>query len=282
MSSIAGSGSPLEGRLNVAPITPVFQTGVIVAGNVVITCAVIAGLRWGNFKDSNLPAWFIVPELIAITVGILTAFSEHLESWLIALGRGPYKPSRPMKKWLDRRDNVQRYIVYFLSILVVIALAALVLETGNISASPFVPFLTAPALFGPFVAKGRGPVVGLVGVVALTIIILGVNQETKGVMSCKPGQCLKAERLHPGAAGANAPDVPATWLYGGVSLILIVVAGGISAARLHREGQLEKELIRLLVSSDSDGRADGAITPPITDAKGTSGIEPSPEVGFES
>jgi len=282
MSSIAGSGSPLEGRLNVAPITPVFQTGVIVAGNVVITLAVIAGLRWGHFKDSNLPAVFIVPELFAIAVGILTAFPEHIESWIIALGRGPYKPSGVMQKWLDKRDNAQRYIVYLLSLLVVIALAALVLETGNISASPFVPFLTAPALFGPFVAKGWGPVVALVGAVALTIIVLGFNQETTKGASCKPSQCLRAERPHSGAAGANDPDIPATWLYGGVSLILISVAGGISAARLHREGQLEKELIRLLVSSDGDGNADGAIAPAAMESNVRSDVEPGPEVGSES
>jgi MFS family permease len=240
------------------PITPVFQTGVIVGGNAAITIVAFLGLKYGEFADHSVPWLFWVSEVIVITVGVLTAFPERISDVWATLGLQPddRQYSKPLQHWLLARGKIQPIIVYVLSVLVVVAVIALTVDTGGIVGSPFVPFLTAPALFGPFVAKRASAVGWLVAVVAITLAALGATQPKEMAYVCTTrAACKTAPMVTIVARRANAPEGSANWLYAGVAITLIVVAGSISRARLRRERTLEERLNALLTPGEVNGQS---------------------------
>jgi hypothetical protein len=218
MNSIDANKRSLAERVNLEPISPVFQTGLIVVGNVVIFGSVLAGMRLGGFRDKSLPEAFWIAEAIIVGVGAVTAWPEDAARLWFTIAQKNYDPSTRMAALTKARDRLQGYVVYVLTATGLFALAQLVNHTGGIAASPFLPFLTAPALFGPFVAKGGKAVFTIVVVIAG--VLVGLTELT--------GQF----------PASNPPMEPSAWLVAGVSLILVVGAGCISATRLEREREL--------------------------------------------
>jgi hypothetical protein len=235
-------------RFTQTPITPVFQTGVIVVGNGVILGAVVWGMKHGFAHARPIPRLFLKLEILVLGVGLLTAFPEHPRSWLYDLVRRTKKdPEGLLGWWLEHRPNIQRYVVYGLSAAVLAALISLVLDTGGVIESPYVPFLTAPALFGPLVARRGRAVLLLVVVVAVAILILGL-------------------RVH-AVNGVSRSNLPKPWVYWSTAIILIATSGGISAARLDREGLMEEyirdiELELAIGTSAEDEEPEALDSPP--------------------
>lgn len=216
------------------PVNPLFQVQLIVAGNLVIAASVVTGILVGKFANPTIPPGFWVPEVVIVLIGVAIAFTnvpEHISAWA---AQTKYTPSKGIVRWEKRRAPALPVLVYVFSGVALFALAALVDDTGGVVASPFVPFLTTPALFGPFVAKRKSAAFFIVVVVAVVVFGLTLQVHTKPTTRCLTTECaasaLKAEH--------NAPAAPSQWLYSSVTGIVLLVAGAIGALRLGREEKL--------------------------------------------
>jgi hypothetical protein len=202
------------GAVGVMPVNPLFQVRLIVAGNLVIGASVVVGILVGKFAQATtIPARFWIPEALIVFVGGIVVFADFtgpISAWLAQTRYDT--PSPGIVKWQQKRAPALPFLVYVFSGVAVFALASLVEDTGGVVKSPFVPFLTTPALFGPFVAKDKRRAFLIVVIVALVVI----------------GLMLK---LH---------TATSQWLYTCVTVVVLIVAGAIGALRLSREEKLLK------------------------------------------
>lgn len=139
--------------------------------------------------------------------------------------------------------------------LLLLAFIALVWQTGLGIESPYIPLVTIPAVFGPFVARSGDTVKVLVVVVGLALGAI-----TVWAPECRGSYCEKTERIAATAAPGHAQSgtaesttfevpKPHRVVYAAVSWLLIVLAGIISSGRLARERELleENEELRSVV-----------------------------------
>lgn len=237
MNAHSSDGRDGPDGVALTPVDPLFQVQLIVVGNIVILVAALIALEEGHFKDHSIPASFLIPELCIIALGCAAAYTNLGGRLLAWLGRMSYEPSEGMRRWMRSREPLLRVLVFAFTAVAVFALVRLVEHTGGIVSSPFVPFLTTPALFGPFVAKRKEAVMLIVVAVAVVVLVLTAKDHTKAMARCPTPGC---KQTVADQAADNAPAAPAQWLYSSVTLIVVFAAGGISAARLGRERKLER------------------------------------------
>lgn len=211
----------------------IFQTAVIVTGNTFLVACVIALLGFGYDVPRSPPGVFLSLEVAAIGLGIATAFPEFGGTLWSFLAGEQYQPSRPMRRWAALRGSMQGAIVYILTLLVMVALVALVIDTGLAIKSPFVPLVIAPAVLGPFVARRRATIIGLLVTVTAA---LGVIAAFAPASECGLAECSVAR------AQQYSPKV-GTYLFAYASLLLMV--GYVAGARLESESRLRGTVMEL-------------------------------------
>lgn len=249
--------------------TAVFQTRVLMFAAGLIGIVVWASLKVGYGIELDLPPVFAVLIVVVLALGGVTTFPEHVaRGWSELGGRADYQIGMVVGWWAARRARAQRWIVFLLSGLLLAAFVVLVWQTGLAIESPYIPLVTAPAVFGPFIARNRETVIALVLVVALA---LGAITELAPDDAC-PGQgCAPIARdaSTGGAAGRGeeptdldaASFEPRPGVYLGVAVTLLVLAGLISARRLQREQELVRENEGLRAAIEEFGGSTGASPP---------------------
>jgi hypothetical protein len=210
----------------------VFQVGAIAFVNLFVVSGVWA-IDSGLGTNAKMPKWFAIPEILIIVLGGLTCIVSFLVQGAEILiddvvsddaevaRRLSAEPQGFSAWWLRKRTPVLKAVVIVLAAAMLFALDRLVHGTGGGIHSPFVPLLTAPAIFGPFLSrtwKGIALSVLLVsGAVAYEIDVALFR--TDGVGS-----------------------VYNRWTYGVVALAVIFLAGLISAAQRWRGAKRREKL----------------------------------------
>jgi hypothetical protein len=239
--------------------TAIFQTGVLMFTALSIGVVVWLLLHYGYPIHRALPSTFLALMLTVFFVGLLTAFPDRLGRQWANVNKAKYKPSRPMKAWGRWRPGVQRAVVFALSFCLLLAFVMLVWETGLGIESPFIPLVTAPAVFGPFVALYKRSVMALVIVVSVSLGGIALWAPTT---PCPHAKCMPVSRpQHPSKGYRDAQSFrPRGGVYIGIAVTLVFLASLIAANRLERETQLEAENERLdaevaRLRSDADARS---------------------------
>lgn len=241
-----------------APDTgPTYQADVIWAGNLVFagvtTLAVL--FAYGAHRD---PPWFYIGAVSVVFIFALASRVDSVAQWvgnrLKSLGEGEegeaYKPGPLWQRYSSFLDERQGAIVYVLAGLTVVSLVALIFDTGLSIESPFIPFVTAPAVFGPFIAKNGRRARLLVGTAALVLLIITLVASPS---PCGVGGC-PAPTLRDELSCASAPSLqqcavgrvedrfrPRRWLYLANGVLVLVAAGLIGARRLQTEQRLRAD-----------------------------------------
>jgi hypothetical protein len=201
--------------------TAVFQVGALALINLIVLGGV-AGLLQLYSNGQSIPTWFVVPEVSIVVIGGLTCIITFLVQGVGILvddvvaddeevaRRLRSEPAGFAAWWLRNRNPFLKVVMIVLSLAMLFALDRLVHETGGGIDSPFAALLTAPAIFGPFLARTwKGIILSVVAVG--TAVIYEVQ-------------------VAPKEATASLND-HSRWVYGAVALAMIVLAGMISAAQ---------------------------------------------------
>jgi hypothetical protein len=244
--------------------TALFQTKVLMAASVVFGVLVLLCLKYGYAVSRKPPKAFYAPCVFVFVVGGLTVYGDVVVREVAKIWEGFLEsddspdddpgsevPSETEGNvdtkgfWLRHRPNIQPLLVYVLTAIIVVGFFELVWDTGLAIESPYVAFVTAPAVFGPFVARRGGTVAALV-VVAVALLVAMTwsfpaapcngcpNHLTDGVRSMTRGN-LEARVL------SWERHRPAGEVYLVSGLAVLALAGAISARRVRHEGQLVRE-----------------------------------------
>lgn len=217
----------------------VFQTEVIVWGNVAIALAVLGAWLAGYRERPSFPWVFFALELVVIVVGAVSVYAENfaraaVDRWKrLGTGDPPSVGDAARGSWRERRPLAQRNVVFVLAGLVMLSLTLLVFQTGLGIESPFVPLAAAPAVFGPFVARERPVVLALA--LMVSALLAGI-WELAPQSPCGWEECGAAER----EARRPRPIV-----YLAVTVTLLAITALIAAERLRREQELRDEIRRM-------------------------------------
>jgi hypothetical protein len=272
----AASSEGKAAAISLVPVDPLFQVRLIVVGNGVILLSVWLAIEYGKFANRTLPGSFWIPELAIVLVGALVAFTEFGPRVAAWSGRTDYKDSPSMLHWMSVREPALGPLVYVFTAVAVFALAQLVQHTGGVIGSPFLPFLTTPALFGPFVAKDKRTVGLIIMLVVGIVVFLTTKGHTTTINRCAGSNC-KA-----GSASAethSAFNMPSKWVYSGVTIVVLLVAGGISTSRLAREQELETWIRDRIAESPSSGNDNADYTSDPKDKRDTEDGASAPDAG---
>jgi len=197
---------PDDGNLITLKLAPSDQLLSIGSVNFILFVAAFVCLKYGYHPHGPvLPHW--VPAAAALII-VLPAGLCTADSWWPSLRKiigFPRKGSGPAVP-----EVVLKAAVFFFSAATILVLWMLVDRTGGVG-GPFVPFLTAPAVFSPFVARNPWPIAGLCIAVVVAIAILSPAQ---------------AEAF-----------IAADWTYKGVAVMMILIAGALTVIRLSVEAR---------------------------------------------
>lgn len=246
------------------------QTKVLVAASFGVGLEACLLLERGYPIARTPPKLFLFPCIVVFVVGVLSLcgdvllleaakFWDQLSSELgesqdsdtesredAANVRTKVQPW--VERWHRKQLTVQHWLVYALTAILVFGFVALVWNTGLAIESPYVGFVTAPAVFGPFVTR-RGRMV-----LALVLLAVAMMAAIAWLFPMAPcGHCLKTVT---DVRGANAVKIkaelaqwqqhrpnPAVYFLSGIGVLTL--AGGISAARRRAEGKLVRKVRQL-------------------------------------
>lgn len=256
------------GRARTKPFSPeekeqqaVFQTQVLVAAAIVLLLTVWPLLKYEYDPPRSLPGALVVPFLVVILVGGLTGFAEWWMpfAWDVFKGRGSPAPAPDVGKWKARRRRFQPKLVYVLTALIVSGLIALVWKTGLAIESPYIPLVTAPAVFGVFVALDWRTAAALIAIVATISVSISVALPREPCHGCldRPVPSMRLADATPAyltqfdrqlrLTAANRPGSEAFLIVGLFSLAL---AGLIGIGRLQNDRDLKRRLLGLAAERD--------------------------------
>jgi hypothetical protein len=243
--------------------TALLQTKVLMVAAFAFGVMVFALLKSGYAVSRKPPLAFYLPCIVVFSVGAVTVYGDAVwreirRTWEGVVSseepdgddpvpRGPSSAQDGVESkglWLRNRPNVQPLLVYSLTAIIVVGFAELVWDTGLAIESPYVAFVTAPAVFGPFVARRGGTVAALVLVAVALLVTMTWLFPTVPCHGCAnltddlhsmTGNALKARVL---SWERHRPS-PEVYLVSG--LAVLALAGTISAQRMRREGKLVRE-----------------------------------------
>lgn len=182
-------------------LTPSDQLLGIFAVNFIIVAWVgIAFVFWYETYP-DIPLWIYVAEAGILIVSLLSSVLDAVLVRLIniALGR-----SNDGLSAISSDSFILKFVVVALTVLYIFVLWRILEETGGV-ASPFAAFLTAPALFAPFVTRNWQTILLLSVLVTAAIVI---SSETS--------------RL----------GLDSTWPYKGTAAVMVILAGVLTAIRM--------------------------------------------------
>lgn len=217
-----------QGGAESAPSPKVLQLASLAAANVVV---LLVAWMLTRAAGTELTAWFVAPEFVvvigAVVICGLGLFVEGAEFILDDatpedMARRRNLPPEGFEAWwLMRREGVVRWVLLGLAAVMVFALDRLVHTTGGGLLSPFVPLLTAPAVFGPFLAKQwQGSLLAVAAVSAAIIY------EVTSVPN----------------HAAHAASVYSPGYYAIVTISVLGLAGATSSAQRWRRTRLQRRL----------------------------------------
>ncbi|HEX4033602.1 MAG TPA: hypothetical protein VHX66_04080 [Solirubrobacteraceae bacterium] len=242
--------------------TALLQTKVLMAAAFVFGVMVFALLKSGYAVTRSPPLGFYLPCGVVFSLGAVTVYGDALWRELRRIWEGVTTSEEPdgddpvsqrptsvqdgayaKGLWLRNRPNVQPLLVYLLTAIIVVGFVELVWDTGLAIESPYVAFVTAPAVFGPFVARRGGTVAALVLVAVALLVAMTWLFPMAPCHGCAnltdlrsmTGNTLEARVL---SWERHRPS-PEVYLVSG--LAVLALAGTISAQRMRREGKLVRE-----------------------------------------
>jgi hypothetical protein len=181
-------------------LTPSDQLLGIFAVNFIIV--VWVGIAFAAWYDPypHLPKWMYGAEAFILILSFALALFDSWWPRVKDLGLGPNEGpvSANVNIW------VLKIAVFGLTLLYLFVLWMLAEETGGV-VSPFAPFLTAPALFAPFVTKNWKTIIALSLLVTAAIAF---SNQTDTLM------------------------LEALWPYKGTAAVMVLLAGMLTALRM--------------------------------------------------
>jgi hypothetical protein len=159
-------------RLKLVPSDQLLSIAVV---NFILFVTIWAALKEGYEQTPEIPGW-----VIALAVGMIGApgLLATSDSWLPGLvriikGRDSENGQAPVLS-----ERLLKPAVFICTGVTLLVLWQVTDCTDGV-AGPFVPFLTAPAVFSPFVARNPLPIGGLsIAVVACIVILQTPPQES--------------------------------------------------------------------------------------------------------
>jgi hypothetical protein len=240
-----------------------FQTKVLVAAAFFLGGMVWVLAKNGYAKDRALPREFVYACIFVAVVGVLTAFAEIWLGFLRDLFLGPESNGHSIPKWVERlkawRRSYQPQLVYLLTAVLGFGFSALVWKTGLAIESPYIPLVTAPAVFGPFVARTPGTVAALLVIVAGLLIVITLKAPEAPCEGCLshpvPGTPLHAAtptelRMFEADLRKAEEHRPGPGVYLTVGLAFLLTATGISITRWNRDKKVRQQKLTLQAERD--------------------------------
>lgn len=181
------------------PADPADLLLTIAISNVVMLGGIVISLAFGYDRSQldEMPALFWIVFAVVIGIGGVAALSGDIAGRLARASFG-------INATLYVPKGLAKVLVYALTIATIGVVGYAVETTGGSASSPFTPFLTAPAVFAPFMAR-RWESIIFIG--AAVIVAIWVTEEGDPFLT---------------ANGA---------VYAAVSTALIVIAAIMAAAR---------------------------------------------------
>jgi hypothetical protein len=233
----------------------IFQTQVLVVAAAFLLPLVWILLHHGYERPRELPVVFLVAMGAVMVLGGLSGFAETWMGISWSLGKrltgdenGTHVPDF-VGSLRAVRQRVQPRLVYVLTAVTVVGFCGLVVDTGLSIESPYIPLITAPAVFGPFVAREGSTAGALIAIVAILLIVITllfpgeacdtcldlgeVSQQLEG--SADPGLRQLAGRVELTEQYRPKPGVFLT-----VGFVFLALAGLISIGRLRTERDLKR------------------------------------------
>jgi hypothetical protein len=199
---------PTQTRLR---LPPQLQMAIVFVTHALILASVWLLIHFGGTGSKAPPAAFVVLELLILAVvGGVATIEWGPWFWRMTVTRKSTQPVSRGGWWGKHRDHIMPVVISGLYVMTCLSFYKLVAQTGGGLESPFIPLLVSPAIYGPFIAN-RPLMIG--GMLTLNAAVIAV-------------------------AVYHAPATPAksypaaSWLYAAVSIVVIVIAGAISAAKL--------------------------------------------------
>lgn len=182
-------------------LTPSDQLLGIFAVN--FTIALWVGIAFVAWYDSipDIPKWIYAAEGVILAVSFLFSVLDVVILRFRNIGEGVPNDDPPS---VSVNVLFLKIAVIALTVLYVFVLWRLSEETGGV-VSPFAPFLTAPALFAPFVTRNGA-----------TILILSIFVTLAIFVSSKTGTL----------------GIDSTWPYKGTAGVMVLLAGVLTALRM--------------------------------------------------
>lgn len=195
------------------PVSPVLQLLSIIIGNLFVTMFVISALYFGYDPYRLPPAGFVLAQIVIVLVAIailVIEFGKPVYDALLDPDGSPLELVPRGGVWGAHRRQIYTACIYGLFLLHLYALFDLVDKTGGGIYSPYTVMLSAPALYGPFLAN-RG--ITILGILLFNSIAIVFAVEW---------------------AGDDGLEAPKQWVFAVAAIAMIAVACGISAGRLSR------------------------------------------------
>lgn len=181
-------------------LTPSDQLLGIFVVNFIITVWVAVAFTFWYDSFPHLPTWIYIAEASILVASFVLANFDTLFAKLWDLLRGgDGKPAT-----VNANETVLKVAVFALTLLYIFVLWRIGEETGGVI-SPFAPFVTAPALFAPFVTKNGKTIIALSILVTIAIVF---SEKTS---------TLELESL---------------WPYKGTAAVMVLLAGVLTALRM--------------------------------------------------
>jgi hypothetical protein len=138
----------------------------IAAANVVMLGGIVVSLAFGYHESqlNQMPALFWIVFAAVIGIGGIASLSGVIAGKLLRSFLSIDVP-------LNLPKGILKIAVYILTIATIAVLGYVVNTTGGSASSPFTPFLTAPAVFAPFMARRSESIIFIGAAVIVAIWI---------------------------------------------------------------------------------------------------------------
>lgn len=159
--SLPEANPPAAGKDQADPadlLLTIAMANLVMLAGIIISLAV--GYKRSQLSEMPLPFWVVFGAVIGI--GLIASLSGSIAGGFTRAAFG-ISANLSLPEWLSKG------LVYVLTIATIAALGYAVKATGGSAASPFTPFLTAPAVFAPFMAR-RWESIIIIGVAVIAAI----------------------------------------------------------------------------------------------------------------
>jgi hypothetical protein len=181
-------------------LTPSDQLlGIFAVNFIIVSWVAIAFLAWYD-SYPHIPPWMYGSQTAILVLSFALATFDSWWPRVRDLGLGP--EGDPVS--VNANIVVLKIAVLGLTLLNIFVLWRLAEETGGVI-SPFAPFLTAPAVFAPFVTKNWKTIIALSLLVTLAI---GLSDKT------------------------DTLSLEGIWPYKGTAAVMVLLAGVLTALRM--------------------------------------------------